>query len=87
MDQLVCSAALIVLNSEISKDTLNTRSEANRVQRIEIELGYPALNFYLSPPLDLPNISTSLEVCFLNCNRKIGVKKFFRWLLNYFIFQ
>ena len=87
MDQLVCSAALIALNSKTSKDTVNTRSQDNRVQSIEIELGYPVLNVYLSSPPDLPNISTHLEVCFLNCNGKIGLKKFFRWLLNYFIFQ
>ena len=87
VDHLVCSATLIALNSKTSKDTVNTRSQDNRVQSIEIELGYPVLNVYLSSPLDLPNISTHLEVCFLNCNGKIGFKKFFRWLLNYFIFQ
>lgn len=76
-----------MLNSKDSKDALNPRSQANSIQSIEMELEYPVLNLYCTPSLDLPNISASPEVCFHNCNGKIGVKKFFRWLLNYFIFE
>ena len=76
-----------MLNSKDSKAALHPRSQANSIQSIEMELEYPVLSPYHTPSLDLPNISASLEVCFRNCNGKIGVKKIFTWLLNYFIFQ
>lgn len=66
------SVRVIELRNKGCDDTLNPGSPANRVEDIQIELGYPVFSL-ISIILHLETFSdspTSLEVCFLNCTMR-----------------